>query len=274
VIDLHTHLVPGVDDGPSEMAGSIALASQACAMGITVALATPHVRPRSFREEWSYMTEQHGRLRDALREERLPLETRLAGEILFEPGLEDLVSERCLSIDGEGSYYLVEVSMREEPIGALESFRSLVSVGKVPLLAHPERVSAFLDQPERLDDFLGAGVLLQVNAGSLLGRHRTGTQALAEFLVSTGRAHVVASDAHDTERRPFLLEQARAAIAANAGEARARALVLDNPRALLRGDALPAAAAVPSSAASADWPRRERPRSWLERFGRRMRGAM
>jgi protein-tyrosine phosphatase len=270
VIDLHVHIVPAVDDGPSNLAEAIALARQGVEQGIERVAATSHLRPRIVDNDWGYFEERFEELRRALDAAQIPLAMRLAAELYYEPGVERLMEDARFSLDGGGRYVLLEVSMQGEPEGAGDSFAAFARDGHVPLLAHPERVTTFLEEPERLDEYLDAGVLLQVNAGSLLGRHRTGAQALGEFLVATGRAQVVASDAHDTVQRPFALAAVRARIAELAGEERARALVEENPRRLLAGERVDVA---PASVVPAEWPRLTRPDSWVSSLRKRLLGG-
>jgi protein-tyrosine phosphatase len=269
VIDVHAHLVPAVDDGPNDAGEAVALARQAAEQGIAEVVATPHVRLRSFEENWAFFEERYDEMRRALDASGVALATRLAAELYYEPGVERLVGEPRLSLDGAGRAYLIEVSMGGEPEGAAASFAAFAEEGWTPVLAHPERVITFLEEPERLDEYLGGGALLQVNGQSLLGNHRPGARELAEFLVRTGRAHVVASDAHDTRQRPFVLAAARARVAAIAGEEVARALVDENPRRLLAGEPIRVAH---RPAAPDAWPRRGRSRPWLSGMRRRILG--
>lgn len=270
MIDLHAHLVPAVDDGPNDAREAVALARQAAEQGIAEAVATPHVRVRSFEENWAFFEERYAEMRRALDAAGVALATRLAAEIYYEPGVERLVEEPRLSLDGAGRVYLVEVSMGGEPEGAAASFAAFAAAGATPILAHPERVITFLEEPERLDEYLEGGALLQVNGQSLLGQHRPGARELAEFLVTTGRAHVVASDAHDTIHRPFVLAAARARVAEITGEETARALVEENPRRLLSGEPIRVA---PREAPPDAWPRFGRSRSWLSGVKSRILGG-
>jgi protein-tyrosine phosphatase len=270
VIDLHVHLVHAVDDGPGTLDEALALARQAVEQGIACVAATPHVRPRIFENDWGFFEERYDEVRSALDAARIPLATRLAAEIYYEPGVERLVGDSRLALDGVARGYLIETSMGGEPEGAAASFAAFARDGHAPILAHPERVATFLEEPERLDEYLEGGVLLQVNAGSLLGRHRPGARALGEFLVTTGRAQVVASDAHDTTLRPFLLAAARERLAALAGEERARTLVEENPRRLLAGEPVPVAF---DRVAADAWPRPSRPDSWVAALRKRLLGG-
>jgi len=270
VIDLHAHIVPAVDDGPSTVEEALALARQAAEQGIARVAATPHMRARNFETDWGYFEERYDEIRRALDAAKVPLTTRLAAEVYYEPGVERLMEDARLSYDGGGRYVLLEVSMQGEPDGAAESFAAFARDGHVPVFAHPERVTSILEDPERLDEYLAAGVLLQINGGSLLGRHRPGSRALAEFLVVTGRAQIVASDAHDVVARPFVLAAARARIVELAGEERARTLVDENPRRLLAGEPV---AIAPAPATPDGWPRLARPDTWVDALRKRLRGG-
>jgi protein-tyrosine phosphatase len=168
VIDLHSHILPGVDDGPKTVEGSLELARVAVAAGTRTILATPHIND--------------DRSIDAARV--------AAGLEALRPAL------------GGGPYLLVE-SPFSPAIGAFEPLvLDLLGRGHRVLLAHPERCPAFHRDPERLQRLVDAGVLVQITAGSMTGGFGSTVRRLTATMLRTGVVHVVASDAHDAVKRP------------------------------------------------------------------------
>lgn len=257
MIDLHSHVLPGVDDGPATLEGSLALARAAVAQGTRTILATPHIdhthgiSPRS-------VTPAVQALRGELARADIPLEVLAGGEVaitrLGDLNDDDLRSA-CL---GDGPYLLLE-SPHVPVAGAIEpAVFDLQLRGFRVLLAHPERSPVFLKDRERLRRLVEQGALCSITAGSLSGKFGRTVRANALELLREGLVHDVASDAHDDVRRvPGLAEGVAAAARDLPGlEEQADWLTRAAPAAILAGEALP--------------PRPELPerRSWRDRFRR------
>lgn len=200
MIDLHTHLLPGLDDGPPTLAESLELARAAVARGTRVMAATPHVNP-GYRLTPARITAATEAFRDAVDEAGIPLEVRSGGEIshLRLPRLDedDLASLRL----GGGPYLLIECPF-EPDHGEFEPLvLDLLDRGHGVLLAHPERSLAVHRDPGLLARLEAAGALAQVTAGSLVGEFGRSVRRGAIELVREGRIHVAASDAHDAHHR-------------------------------------------------------------------------
>jgi protein-tyrosine phosphatase len=237
MIDLHCHVLPGVDDGPATVAEAIALARGARDDGITTIAATPHV-------DWSYPAVDSASIGVAVQELQIHLDA--AGvDVKIVPGAE-VAATRAMELDdaelraltlGGGGWLLLECPLTV-PLspGFVGVARSLRWRAHRIVLAHPERCPIFLRSPELLDELVAEGMLAQVTAGALSGRYGRTVRDLAAGLVERGTAHVVASDAHG-RRRP-------ARIAGElSGTGIAPALVAwlarDVPAALLAGSGLP-----------------------------------
>jgi protein-tyrosine phosphatase len=242
MVDLHAHLLPGIDDGPPDMAGAIGLARAAAEQGTTVLAATPHLRgdfPDVRPEE---LADRCDEVRAALRDAGIELEVVQGGEagLMWAVNASD-EALRAGSFAGRGADLLVE-----SPYGQLTGtfdglLLSLLDRGYRVLLAHPENNPTFQSDPGRLLALVGRGVLLQVTARSLSRpERRKGPRPLAERLVREGHAQVLASDAHSgAEFRPPELAAGVAAAADLVGEARARWMATDAPAAIVAGDPLP-----------------------------------
>jgi protein-tyrosine phosphatase len=242
VIDLHFHILPGVDDGPHDLPESLHLARAAQADGIQIVAATPHLREDHPRVRPQELARRCAGLNAAIADADIALEVVPGGELdvlwAGEAGEDDL---RLASYGGGGTDVLLET-----PYGPLApSFEAAIqrlwSLGYRILLAHPERNRTFQQSPERLTALVRRGLLLQVTAGSLASSEpRSRSRALGRRLVELGMAHVLASDAHSARAdfRPPNLAAGVAAVTAIAPE-RARWMVVDVPLAILAGAPLP-----------------------------------
>jgi protein-tyrosine phosphatase len=242
LIDLHSHLLPGIDDGPPDMAGAVALARAAAAQGTRTLAATPHLRGDFPDVRPDELGARCREVRAAIRDAGIELEVVQGGEAglmwAVHASDDDL---RAGSYGGRGADLLVET-----PYGALTStfeelLFSLAMRGYRVLLAHPENNPTFQAEPERLLGLVERGVLLQVTARSLSrpGR-RSRPRALAEALVRDGAVHVLASDAHSGgQPRPPALAAGVATAAELVGEERARWMADAAPAAVLAGEPLP-----------------------------------
>jgi protein-tyrosine phosphatase len=246
VIDLHCHVLPGIDDGPPDLAGSIALAAEAARQGVTVLAATPHARPDHPRVDVA----QIGRMCEELAA-RLPAEPAIqivpAAEVDLLWAQRATEDELVLASFGQrGTDLLVETPYGELPGNFEDLLFSISARGFRVLLAHPERNPSFQTDHSRVSALVERGVLLQVTAPALLAERRSRSRRFALALIELGLAHVLSSDAHAAEHfRPPLLAEAVAMVAQRDPD-RARWMVEDAPAAVLSGEPLPSAPALPA----------------------------
>ncbi len=235
MIDLHTHILPAVDDGPRTLEGSLDLARAAVAAGTRTALATPHVND-DHSIDAARVAAGLDELRPALAAAEIPLEVLPGGEIaIWRLADLDDAALRSLALGG-GPYLLIE-SPFSPVVGDFEPLvLDLMMRGHRVLLAHPERCPAFQRDPARLERLVDAGVLVQVTAGSMTGGFGSTVRRFTTDLLRQGLAHVVASDAHDAVKRP---PGQTAGFAALGVEAQRQWMTEDVPRAILDGAPLP-----------------------------------
>jgi protein-tyrosine phosphatase len=236
VIDLHSHILPGLDDGVRTIEEARELARRAAAEGVRAIAATPHVRA-DFPTRAEQMEERVAELRRDFAEQGIPVEVLHGGEIdlSFRPTLEsDQLSRFTLAQNGV--HLLLEFPYRGWPDDLGESLLELVELGTVPVLAHPERNAEVQASPERLADLVRLGVLVQLTAASLDGRLGRSSREAARRLLELGLAHLLASDAHTPEIREVGLS---AAVAAIGDEALARYLTEEAPAAIVAGEPVP-----------------------------------
>jgi protein-tyrosine phosphatase len=253
VIDLHCHILPGIDDGPATIEDTLALARAAVAAGTRTIVATSHVSP-TYPNSAATIAQNVAAVNARLRAERIPLDVRAGGEIAtavldtLSPG--ELAALRL----GGGPWLLVESPFTHAVDTMPALLGMLQAAGHAVVLAHPERCPGFHRRPDLLAGLVAdQGVLTSVTAGALAGRFGREVARFALEMARQGLIHNVASDAHDCERRPPEI----AAGLEHAGLAAHRELLTEAmPRAILDGKDLPA---HPGALIA---PRRRRWRNW------------
>lgn len=201
MIDLHCHILPGIDDGPPTMEDTLALARAQVEAGVTRVTATPHVswdNPTSGERMVAGVAE----VNEALEREGVPLEVVAGGELAMTRVVDLPDGEVDAFRLGGGPWLLVESPLTPAATGFEHVLYQLQSRGHRIVLAHPERCPSFQREPERLEALVGAGTLTSITAGALVGRFGSTVERYARRIVHEGLVHNVASDAHDTRRRP------------------------------------------------------------------------
>jgi protein-tyrosine phosphatase len=200
VIDLHSHVLPGIDDGPATMEGSLQLARAVAQSGTRTLVATPHVSWR-YPNEWSTIAPLVDELNMRVRAEGIPLEIRPGGEIAMTRAAELDPAELARLTLGGGEWLLVECPFTPVATGMDALVLDLQRRGHRVVLAHPERCPAFHRDRRPLEMLAHGGVLTSITAGSLVGRFGGEVQRFTMQLVRDELVHNVASDTHDPERR-------------------------------------------------------------------------
>ena len=252
MIDLHAHVLPGIDDGPADEAGALALAAEACAAGVRTIAATPHLRSDFPDVQADEIAARVGALRARFAQAGLELELVSGGEVDIvwaQRASDDAL--RAVSYGGRGTDLLVETPYGELPPVFEELLFLIRARGFRILLAHPERNPSLQREPARLGRLVDSGTLVQLTAASLTGNPRSPVARLARALISEGRAHVIASDTHGAGSRATLDD----ALAAT-NRAGLRWMVEEAPAAILAGAPLPAPVAPTSARVRWPWPRR------------------
>jgi protein-tyrosine phosphatase len=236
VLDLHSHILPAVDDGVATVEEARELARTAVAEGVTAIAATPHVRA-DYPTTVERMEAGVAALRADFAEQGIPLDVLHGGELDLE-FLGRLADEelRRFSYGQNGVYVLVEFPFVGWPLALESALFDLRVRGFTALLAHPERNSEVQRAPERLRPLVEAGALVQVTAASLDGRMGRSARKAATALLGAGLAHVLASDAHQLSVRAVGLAAARAAVG---DEALAEYLTVGVPSAVAAGTSPP-----------------------------------
>lgn len=235
MIDIHHHLLYGLDDGSTDIETSLQMAEMAIADGITHIVCTPHANSTfNFRPEENLARIE--RLREKVGDS-LSLGLGCDFHLSYD-NIEDALKQPTkYSINGT-RYLLVEFPDFGIPQNISSSFYEMSVAGIVPIITHPERNLTLMQKPEKLAEWIRMGCLVQVTAGSLMGRFGKGPQKVARELLDLDWVHVIATDAHNVKSRPPLMREAHDLIAKDYGAEAARRLCNQNPRAIFYGEAL------------------------------------
>ncbi|SDH73983.1 tyrosine-protein phosphatase [Desulfosporosinus hippei] len=239
MIDIHNHILPGLDDGAKTMAHSLGIIHQLFYSGFKTLIATPHViEGRGFLspEEILAAVEE---LRKHVAEEEIPVEILPGAENYIFPDLGKWAREgKLMTLGNTGKYLLLELPMLEIPQYTEQVFFDLQVQGLTPVLAHPERNKGLIDRPEYLVDWANKGVLFQMNLRSLSGRYGSQAEELAERMLRSDLIHFIGSDAHrpSQEDGVYLMGLRRGKEVAE--EEGFREITVENPQAILTGEGL------------------------------------
>ena len=209
MIDIHTHLIPNVDDGADSIKETLRLARAAVAEGITHTILTPHHNRYWVTNEKDKVLKLTKEVEQVIQEASIPLTVSSSQEIrMNEEFSEELFAGNYLPLDENGKYYLVEFSWRDFPPFARSYLQEMLDAGIVPVIAHPERQRPFLDDPDLLKGLIEMGCISQITASSIVGDYTEEIRQTAHYMMEENLIHVIASDAHDTIERPFNIVEA------------------------------------------------------------------
>jgi protein-tyrosine phosphatase len=237
MIDIHHHCLPGVDDGPRNAAEAVDLCRMSADEGIETIVATPHV----LRGRWkntsraqleSILADLQSRIGDAPR-------LILGSEYFFAHDIAEVMRGGAIIPLAGSRYILVEFASQAVPPLVMQPLHSVMLEGWTPIIAHPERNAVLQSKPELVAAMARAGVKMQVTTGSVTGEFGEEARQAAVRLLRAGWVHFMATDAHNRAKRPPRFREAREKVAALCGEGVARALFVDNPRAVIEGEGLP-----------------------------------
>ncbi len=236
MIDIHSHILPGIDDGADTEDESVELARMAVADGVRTVVATPHCNEGSYFNQLEGIRVGVTRLRERLQRERIDLELLPGAEVHLCPDLVDRVRDgRAPTIADNGKTLLLELSLTQYPVKIADLIFRLKLAGLEILLAHPERIRYFQEDHERYEELVRVGAYGQITTGSILGTFGSKAREYSEELLSKQLVHVLASDAHSLRGRPPVLGPAVEAMIPLVGDELAHAMTEGIPRALIEG---------------------------------------
>ncbi len=218
MIDLHCHILPGLDDGSPNLATSLAMARVALDDGIQTIVATPHFSVDAGPTPHQIRTATQ-QLQEALADGDLPLTVLPGAEVRADPQLAEMLTRgEVMTVADGGKYLLIEPPFIGIPNYLEQLCFELQIAGITPILAHPERAEIAQHQPELYERLVEHGCLMQVNAPSLRREYGRTIAEIAADLIRKGLAHIAASDAHNATSHPPVLSKIRRAVVQAAGE--------------------------------------------------------
>ncbi|MBS0213856.1 MAG: capsular biosynthesis protein [Proteobacteria bacterium] len=244
MIDLHCHMLPGIDDGAPDRAVAVAMARCAANDGITHVACTPHIYPGLYDNCRDGILRHIEAFRAVLAEEGIDLQLVVGADTHLTPDLLRDIRAGLIPTLNDTRYLLFEPPHHVAPPRLEESVFNLLVAGIVPVVTHPERLSWIESNYETFERLVDAGALMQITAGSVTGRFGGRPKYWAERMLEDGMVHLLATDAHHVDKRPPLMREARDAAAAIVGDEEATHLVLTRPRMILENrppDELPEA---------------------------------
>ncbi|NIK78190.1 protein-tyrosine phosphatase [Paenibacillus castaneae] len=207
MIDIHTHILPGVDDGAANWEDTLNMARAAVLEGITTIIATPHHANGTYTNLAVEITEHTRSINEQLFAAGVPVTIRTGQEIrVHDDLLEAWYRNELLSL-AESNYVLIEMPSSRIPKTMIELIHELKVIGLRPIIAHPERNAEVVQHPDRLAELIDIGAFAQVTSHSLLGGFGKRIEQAAWSLLRSGLIHIVSSDAHHIERRGFRLRE-------------------------------------------------------------------
>jgi len=237
VIDLHCHILPGIDDGATDVSVSLAMARAAVGQGVSVVACTPHILPGLYHNSGPAIRQATQQLQGVFQQEGIPLQLVTGADVHMTPDfVGGLRAGRLLSI-ADSRYVLVEPPHHTAPPQLEDFFFNLVVAGYVPILTHPERLSWVPSRYQMIKRLVQGGVWMQLTAGSFAGAFGRNALYWAERMLDDGCVHLLASDAHAAERRPPNLAVGRDIVAKRVGAEEAQCLVLTRPTGILKDQA-------------------------------------
>ena len=209
MIDIHCHILPGIDDGAQTIEDSVQMAKEAVREGITTIIATPHHKNRQYDNEKTSILEKTAHLNKHLSNEGIPLtilpgqEVRIYGEII-----DDYLAGGKILPLAETSYLFIEFPSGHVPRYAERLLFDIQTEGLTPIIVHPERNQEIIENPDMLYKFVKNGALTQVTAGSVCGYFGKKIKKFSQQLIKANLTHFVASDAHNVSTRSFKMVEA------------------------------------------------------------------
>ena len=237
MVDIHCHVLPGVDDGAETIAESLEMLKKASEGGVKAVVATPHLLRGMYETEFSVREQMTADLQKAADEKGIDIQVKSGVEYYLSPQiLEETDKLKELTINNNGKYILVELPMPIVPPGVADIIFGLKLHGITPILAHPERNSRICQNPDILFGLVEKGLITQVNSGSILGKYGREIKKCAEILLTNNLSHVIASDMHSASSDT--MDKAMPLVEKLLDEKRTTRLFIENSTRILEGKSI------------------------------------
>ena len=239
MIDLHCHILPGVDDGAPDLATSLAMARMAASDGIEHVACTPHITPGEYDNSGPDIQTRVDLLAAEIERRGIPVGLWVGADVHVDPDLVGKLDAGVVPTLAGSRYFLLEPPHHVAPPRLSDLVKGLVKAGYVPIITHPERLRWIETHYEFFRGLLVHGALAQLTAGSIIGAFGARPRYWSERMLDEGLVDIVASDAHNLTGRPPILSVARDALAKRLGDSEALELLHNRPARILRNEPIP-----------------------------------
>ncbi|MGH8051496.1 MAG: tyrosine-protein phosphatase [Arenimonas sp.] len=233
MIDLHCHILPGIDDGAPTLDVALAMARAAVNDGIKIVACTPHIYPGLYDNSKTIIAEAIAEFELELKRHDIPLTLTIGADTHLAPDLLQGIQQGRIPTLGHSRFLLLEPPHHVAPPRFEEAVFQLLAAGIVPVITHPERLTWIETHYPKMAALVDAGAWMQITSGSLTGRFGRRPKYWAERMVDERLVHILATDSHHIDKRPPFLAEGRDAAAQRCGEAEAFNMVDVRPRAIL-----------------------------------------
>ena len=232
MIDIHTHIIPGIDDASQTMDASIKMARNAYENGVNTLIATPHCNIEGVFENYydQSFVDRFLYLEEAIKKENIPLQLHLGMEVYATEEVPELLKKGKITTLNQSKYILIEFSFQKDSLLIEFLLQELVQLGYVPIIAHPERYPYVQKHPDMVYDWIEQGCYIQINKGSIMGNFGFSARNTAIYLLECKLASFVASDGHGATQRTTDLSRVYQYIKSRYTDKYAEVLFNENPR--------------------------------------------
>lgn len=237
MIDIHTHVLPGIDDGAQDISESLEILQALADQGVTELVATPHIISGVYENSREIINEKIIEVQDLIREHQLNIVLHAGAELYCEPDVVSKVIKEDLTL-AQSNYVLIETALQRFPDNFEEILFNFQQEGFRPIIAHAERFSPFMNNIDYLLTIVNREIYVQMNSGSILGVYGNAVKDLALKMLDIGCVHVIASDVHGLKKRPILMKDTYDFVATSHSEKMAEILFYENPKRILNNEPL------------------------------------
>jgi tyrosine-protein phosphatase YwqE len=196
-IDVHSHLLPGIDDGVQSLEESVSIIKQFSELGYKKLITTPHIMNDFYPNTPEIINEKLSLVRQAIVKEKLSIQIEAAAEYYFDEHFISLIKSKSKLLTFGDNYLLFEIGFISEPLQLRTAIFDLITLGYKPVLAHPERYLYYHQKLDGLQDLIDRGVLLQLNLNSVVGYYSKEVKKTTEKLIDNNMIHLIGSDCHN-----------------------------------------------------------------------------
>lgn len=237
MIDIHSHILPEIDDGASDWEKSVEMCNMAVQDGVTIMVATPHMLDGLYNVSREAILRNVSELRKRLKDASIPLEVLAGADVHVDINIVEYLNQGSLvTINDSGKYLLVEFPHDVIPRNVEKLLFSIKMSGVTPIITHPERNNEIQNNIEKAYHWVRSGNLIQVTGASITGEMGETAKKCAHKLLEQELVHVIASDAHSTTWRPPGLSAAKAEITRIYSKEKAQKIIEENPQKIVNGE--------------------------------------